>query len=329
MKRSILAAALIAVAIAFSPITTLGDPPAQPPFPYEFGKVLCTLSGSAGDHVVCPVYMVKGSNGVPDPTGVQFEFSKDGIAEFTHITDGEFCPNGLCIPYSIPDVFTTLQTGHSVSLAPVDITAWGPGGSVIIADTASSGDPIIDAYYSGTTLVGEPKLFSLHFILLDDVDPQFPLPVHMNSILVTNQNAAPIKATIVGSEPGIIVLEEYVYQVGQCAAPGSDPLNPQPINNGQPCDSGSACVVGSPLYDGQTACVAGYCYGEPLNCDDGNPCTIDYCDSAQGCKHSPTDCVCSLWGEIGDTVSCNINLAKASSSIPDIFSAGPVSHVDG
>lgn len=44
---------------------------------------------------------------------------------------------------------------------------------------------------------------------------------------------------------------------------------------GAPC--GDACFGG--------ACLEGECVGEPLNCDDGNACTVDRCDPASGCLH--------------------------------------------
>jgi len=48
-----------------------------------------------------------------------------------------------------------------------------------------------------------------------------------------------------------------------------------------PCDDGIDCTL-------DDICVAGLCQpGEWAVCDDGNPCTDDACDSAQGCTHTP------------------------------------------
>ena len=47
------------------------------------------------------------------------------------------------------------------------------------------------------------------------------------------------------------------------------------------CDDGNVCN-GVETFDGKT-CRA----GTPLNCDDGNPCTIDQCDAKTGCSHTP------------------------------------------
>ncbi len=55
---------------------------------------------------------------------------------------------------------------------------------------------------------------------------------------------------------------------------------------GQPCDDGDACVGG-------TACSGGACGGGlALACDDGNACTIDYCDTLAGCGSLPTESPC-------------------------------------
>jgi hypothetical protein len=77
-----------------------------------------------------------------------------------------------------------------------------------------------------------------------------------------------------------------------------------------PCEDGDACTVGDLCKDGVCAagppkvcggdlceapgtCVAGACVGGgPIPCSDGNPCTADACDPAQGCVHHPEDARC-------------------------------------
>ncbi len=52
------------------------------------------------------------------------------------------------------------------------------------------------------------------------------------------------------------------------------------------CSDGDACTTAD-------ACKLGVCTGGPaLVCDDGNPCTSDSCDSAQGCVATPTTANC-------------------------------------
>lgn len=51
--------------------------------------------------------------------------------------------------------------------------------------------------------------------------------------------------------------------------------------NSAPCDNNDACTA-------TNKCVAGECLGiAPLNCNDGNECTIDTCNPQNGCKNEP------------------------------------------
>lgn len=60
---------------------------------------------------------------------------------------------------------------------------------------------------------------------------------------------------------------------GACQAP--------PVKPGTSCDDGNVCNGVSECSG--TTCTA----GTPLNCDDGNPCTIDSCDPVKGCTYTP------------------------------------------
>ena len=69
-----------------------------------------------------------------------------------------------------------------------------------------------------------------------------------------------------------------------CTSDGCDPLTGcthTTLPDGSVCDDRDACTVND-------ACSGGTCIvGDPRNCDDGNPCTSDTCDSATGCQHAP------------------------------------------
>jgi hypothetical protein len=51
------------------------------------------------------------------------------------------------------------------------------------------------------------------------------------------------------------------------------------------CKDGDACTVGD-------HCEAGECVGQLVDCDDGNPCTEDWCNPAGGCAHGNSDEEC-------------------------------------
>jgi hypothetical protein len=71
--------------------------------------------------------------------------------------------------------------------------------------------------------------------------------------------------------------------------------------NSAPCTDDDACTSGDQCSDGE--CFS----GEPTDCDDSNPCTIDQCDSEGGCYHEAvadeTGCGEDLWCEAGQCVS--------------------------
>jgi len=52
-----------------------------------------------------------------------------------------------------------------------------------------------------------------------------------------------------------------------------------PLDGGS-CDDGNDCTVND-------RCSGGACRGTPLDCNDGDPCTADFCQRGQGCVHAP------------------------------------------
>jgi hypothetical protein len=51
-----------------------------------------------------------------------------------------------------------------------------------------------------------------------------------------------------------------------------------PIND-MPCDDSSLCTVND-------TCKLGACSGQPINCNDGDACTDDFCLPDKGCVHT-------------------------------------------
>ena len=69
----------------------------------------------------------------------------------------------------------------------------------------------------------------------------------------------------------------------------------QHANTAADCEDGSVCTLSDQCVDG--TCIG----GEPLACDDSNPCTDDACDDAVGCVYEANDAPCS------DGNACTIN----------------------
>ena len=98
------------------------------------------------------------------------------------------------------------------------------------------------------------------------------------------------------------------HEVGTCdPATGlcSDPLKA----DGSLCDDRNACTVGD-------QCIGGVCSaGAPLDCDDSNLCTTDWCDAVNGCKHANNTLTCDdgnhcTENEICAQGSCQSGFAK-------------------
>ncbi|HPV04090.1 MAG TPA: hypothetical protein PLC24_05935 [Myxococcota bacterium] len=62
------------------------------------------------------------------------------------------------------------------------------------------------------------------------------------------------------------------------------------------CDDHDSCT-----YQDQCNVQTGVCKGFPVNCNDGNECTRDYCDSFDGCQHEPISKACN------DFDGCTLN----------------------
>jgi hypothetical protein len=62
----------------------------------------------------------------------------------------------------------------------------------------------------------------------------------------------------------------------------------EPLDGGS-CDDGDACTQAD-------TCDAGLCTGEPVSCDDGLDCTLDYCEPDGVCAHLPAIKWCAIDG---------------------------------
>lgn len=92
-----------------------------------------------------------------------------------------------------------------------------------------------------------------------------------------------------------------------CTADSCDPTVPggcvyTPRLDGANCSDGDVC-------NGIETCQGGQCApGTPLNCDDGNGCTIDLpCDPATGCHYNPKPGCCTADADCADSSLCTIN----------------------
>ncbi|GEM_PF-2320572 len=89
-----------------------------------------------------------------------------------------------------------------------------------------------------------------------------------------------------------------IWPAGMCAAHGGAPQGPgSQCVPGTPCDQGGCtsdlnCDDGDPCTKDYCDAATGKCFHEPINCDDGDPCTLDFCDPASPdfCVHIAVNC---------------------------------------
>ena len=141
-----------------------------------------------------------------------------------------------------------------------------------------------------------------------------------NGTLTCNTLALPYKCVV---DPKTVVTctsPAGTCAVGTCTlATGACSYVPQ--NNGQSCNAdNSVCTVGDVCSGG--TCVA----GAVVNCDDGNACTGDSCNSASGCTHASLAVACSDGNActVGDVCS----QGTCSAGNPKVCSDGNVCTTD-
>ncbi|MCO4764063.1 MAG: hypothetical protein KC502_21310 [Myxococcales bacterium] len=78
----------------------------------------------------------------------------------------------------------------------------------------------------------------------------------------------------------------------------------------KPCSDGTLCTL-SDKCDG-----AGKCAGASLNCDDGDQCTVDSCDTKLGCLHKVTaTCSCKVDGDCNDGNYCTAETCSSGKCV--------------
>lgn len=116
-----------------------------------------------------------------------------------------------------------------------------------------------------------------------------------NGTLVCDVQAVPYKCVVAeGSEVTCPAPEgEDAFCLQAHCDPATGLCSEIPFHEGLLCDNGDPCTVKSECQDG--VCAA----GEPINCNDGKPCTEDQCEAGD-CLNTPVD------GECDDGNACTI-----------------------
>ncbi len=100
------------------------------------------------------------------------------------------------------------------------------------------------------------------------------------------------------------------YQPASVEHPAVDCVT-VPVADGQPCGDADVC-------DGAESCLAGVCTaGAPLDCSDGDGCTVDSCDPTAGCSHLRTcgSPATGSYDQVSGTIRVSMNWLAATLSI--------------
>ena len=148
-------------------------------------------------------------------------------------------------------------------------------------DPCTVGDQCVDSACTGTPISCDCQN-NADCELLEDADL-------CNGTLFCDLEKFPYQCSV---DPATVVVCPEPQGTGSiCLATDCDPDTGQcsfvPANDGLLCDDADMCTTGA-------ICTGGECSGaEPVNCNDGNLCTDDSCDSQAGCQHLFNSASCS------------------------------------
>lgn len=176
-----------------------------PPCKDPTAQVVCILHGKKDTILECDLNVVNNQPGVaPNAVGIQIAFEYDSTkASLDFFSDGLFCPAaGVCVgPYTIPEPFSNLQSGHIMKLNPVKLTDWNPAsglgyGQLIIVHISAPDTPLTGATLSNGIISGDPVMLKAHFKLKQDIPANNPILIYAPQITATDKDATALAVTV-------------------------------------------------------------------------------------------------------------------------------------
>lgn len=260
----------------------------------------------------CPVRLVRATTNTPPAVGLDLLLWLDGarfVGAATFSCGSSDCPPDFTPPSVMP-------YGHHVTLSPPAPDLWSTAGTVAV-----HGDPGAALAATVAPDAPEPVLWlafesdSPTTVRLVSAVPQAPpgaslTATHQGSGVLWLAGGGPGPECLSGAAPSTCddgvactadacVAAQCVHALdpdvclieGVCVAGGAvrpenscESCQPEQFTNawsarqGEPCDDEDACTESS-------VCVKANCVGQPVSCDDNNPCTADACDPLVGCTH--------------------------------------------
>ncbi len=203
-------------------------------------------------------------------------------------TLADHCDNGECLGTAI-----NCDDGNVCTTDSCD-----PTGGCLYSFNKNSCDDNDPCTINDTCTQGSCKGFDIQCECVKDSDC---LPLEdgniCNGTLTCDTGKIPYTCAI--EEASVIVCPSASGPDAACLTASCHPLSGEcslvPANDGMACSDGDSCSTGD-------VCQEGTCVGAlAVNCNDGNPCTDDSCDTANGCIHTANSMPCN------DNNACTTN----------------------
>ena len=232
-----------------------------------------------------------------DGVGCTIDSCNEATDSIEHIPDDNFCDNGLyCDGIETCDVVLdcqmgtppcgdlpcdeeTDQCGECTEDWQCDNGVFCDGAEICVDYHCMAGTPIDCDDAVGCTVDTCNELTDSCDNRPDDTwcdNGLFCDGIETCDVLLDCQPGAPVDCSYLDDQCNVGICVEVS---DQCVA------NPDPYE-GEPCDDGNVCTTGD-------ICSAGACTaGTPLDCNDAEVCTDDYCDPSSGCVFMNNNAPC-------------------------------------
>jgi hypothetical protein len=261
----------------------------------------CSISGNAGATVTCKIKLAAENAASSKATAFQFILGYDP-AKVT--LEKVSCMKGTT---DNCDKFTKLVTGHKLLFLPAK-GSWA--GSVKVVAYFEGGTPVnvTEAYLNGAQVVGNPDVMDLVFKLSQNIPAGTPLVPTLTEISATDKDAKNLGVQLLN---GILVTSAPA-ECGDSACNGTETCTTCPG------DCGACPACGDTKCNGTETCTT--CPGDCGACP---VCGDTKCNGTETCTTCPGDCGacpasswCSVSGNAGTTVKCQIKLAAENAASP-------------
>ena len=149
--------------------------------------LLCVLTGAFGETVECDLQLARTAQGDLPAAALQLTLHFDPRLVLDHMSDGVHPTFGF--PWTIPTPFSSLQSGHSISMQPNVLSNWVGSGTIIMANASDPTVPLSDAYLDQGVVIGDPVVVKLHFVIDQTILPASPAEVWVTGVAAADKTS--------------------------------------------------------------------------------------------------------------------------------------------